>query len=358
MKSNVMAMVTANLIFVVLDTFNDYFVKVDELKIPALVWISNLVGFNYINRYMIYTFYGIGRCNFNSGEVSSVFEKYLVDPDKIGFYITRIITNILALKLLFFAVIFFKFNFFKIVSKILTFESRTENVYLEPKLLFVKSQHLNNNNNIDLVTNSQMNKSKHELSFRKFSQNKILIGFRNITLHKSNSIYEHHHSADSNSIILNNLNGHFCFGTLNALMGFTGSGKTSLLRVLNGQCKARLNPKSQIHLSRFTKISTCFIAQEVSHHLMPGLTAMQSLIFASRFKNQANENVDHKKVAETILAELNLTHVSDTKVENCSGGEKKRLALALELTSVEMPNLICIDEPTSGLDSSSADMVL
>src|SRR5699024_4055727 len=126
--------------------------------------------------------------------------------------------------------------------------------------------------------------------------------------------------------------GEFFFGTLNALMGTSGAGKTSLLKVLNGRCKTRLSDSIQFYLCKFTKISTCFITQEVSGHLMPGLTAKQMLVYASRLKNM-NFTVDHEKNALSILNELGLKETVDTKVERCSGGERKRLALALELTS-------------------------
>ncbi len=99
---------------------------------------------------------------------------------------------------------------------------------------------------------------------------------------------------------------------------FAKQGKTSLLRVLNGQCKNRLASKSQVYLSRFTTISTCFVAQVVSDHLMSGLTARQSLIFASKLKNQSIQ-VNHVKLADAVLAEFNLTDIAGTKVENCSG---------------------------------------
>lgn len=90
---------------------------------------------------------------------------------------------------------------------------------------------------------------------------------------------------------------------------------------------------------------------------MPGLTTKQMLMFSSRMKN-SNKNTDHEKVAMKWLDELDLLNTMDTMVEKCSGGERKRLAVALELTSIEMgPNLICIDEPTSGLDSNSARIV-
>jgi len=67
--------------------------------------------------------------------------------------------------------------------------------------------------------------------------------------------------------------------------------------------------------------------------------------------------IDHEAIAVSLLSELDLASTEHTKVERCSGGERKRLALALELTSRQMPNLVCIDEPTSGLDSNSAEIV-
>jgi len=45
-------------------------------------------------------------------------------------------------------------------------------------------------------------------------------------------------------------------------------------------------------------------------------------------------------------------------VDNCSGGERKRLSVGLELVDQNMPNIPCIDEPTSGLDSNAADVVV
>lgn len=231
LNSHITAIVTSNLIYDVLDTFNDYYIKTEDLNIPALVWLSDLIGFKYISRLMVYTFYGIGRCNSEIGEASFVLEKHLVDPEKIAFYITRCIINIFALKLLTFLVMFFKFNSFKDLRKMFTLENKADSVCSKSKPISdfkfsPSSQSLNgnnNNNNFDLATISQMKKSESELSFSEFSKNKIIIGFKDLTLYKSSSIYEINDSADSNSVILNSLEGHFRFGTLNAILGSSGS---------------------------------------------------------------------------------------------------------------------------------------
>ncbi len=59
---------------------------------------------------------------------------------------------------------------------------------------------------------------------------------------------------------------------------------------------------------------------------MKGLTAKQMLIYASKLKNVNHQNVDHESIALKLLDELNLADTIDTKVENLSGGECKRLA--------------------------------
>jgi ABC-type multidrug transport system ATPase subunit len=157
-------------------------------------------------------------------------------------------------------------------------------------------------------------------------------------------------------IILNRLNGCIEFGSLNALMGPSGSGKTSLLRCLNGRYQNLLTDETRIYLSRFEKICTCFTSQDEREHLIKGLTAKQTLIYASKLKN-SDRNMDHEKNVKNLMTEFLISDIEDTYVENCSGGEQKRLAIALELTSQKKPNLICIDESTSGLDSNAAEVV-
>ncbi|OTF76311.1 hypothetical protein BLA29_013914, partial [Euroglyphus maynei] len=63
-------------------------------------------------------------------------------------------------------------------------------------------------------------------------------------------------------------------------------------------------------------------------------------------------------MAMSMLEELEIIDTADTLVNKCSGGQRKRLALALELMSHRMPNFVCIDEPTSGLDSNSAEVIV
>lgn len=91
-----------------------------------------------------------------------------------------------------------------------------------------------------------------------------------------------------------------------------------------------------------------------------GLTTKQALVFASRLKNANDQKVskiDHEAAALKLLEELAMPEVANRRVERLSGGEQKRLVIALELTSLVMPNLLCVDEPTSGLDSSTAEKV-
>ena len=160
-------------------------------------------------------------------------------------------------------------------------------------------------------------------------------------------------------IILNDVNGCTTFGSLNALMGPSGAGKTTLLKCINGKLKSGLSHRSKIYLSTHEKVRSCLIGQNQNQQLIRGLTAKQNLLYASRLKNSDNEFfVDHEKNVNNLLYELmTKSDIANTKIENCSGGEQRRITIALELTSDIKPNLICIDEPTSGLDSNAAEMV-
>ena len=96
-----------------------------------------------------------------------------------------------------------------------------------------------------------------------------------------------------------------------------------------------------------------YVQQEES--LVGVLTARETLIFAARLAGMPLSHVD------VVLSEMGLESTADTPVgtifsKGMSGGQKRRLSIAIELIST--PTLLYLDEPTSGLDSASAWHVL
>ena len=161
-----------------------------------------------------------------------------------------------------------------------------------------------------------------------------------------------------NKTILNSINGCVHFGSITALMGPSGSGKTTLLKCLNGKLSSGIDPESKLYISSDQNIKPCFVSQHSKEHLIMCLTAKQNLIFASKLKNSdISAKIDHNMNVKTVMEELMISDITDTAVSYCSGGEKKRLTIAVEMTKVDKPNLLCIDEPTTGLDSNVAEEV-
>ena len=99
--------------------------------------------------------------------------------------------------------------------------------------------------------------------------------------------------------------------------------------------------------------------QDQKEHLTFGLTGKETLLYASKLKNNGiiDLNYNHVEKIEKLMEDLMITDIENTLVENCSGGQQKRLTIAMELTSVQKPDLLALDEPTSGLDSNSSEVV-
>uniref|UniRef100_A0A8C5PDT0 Broad substrate specificity ATP-binding cassette transporter ABCG2 n=1 Tax=Leptobrachium leishanense TaxID=445787 RepID=A0A8C5PDT0_9ANUR len=163
--------------------------------------------------------------------------------------------------------------------------------------------------------------------------------------------------------ILVNINGLMRPG-LNAILGPTGSGKSSLLDVL----AARKDPhglsgdvlvdgKPQPH--NFKCTSGYVVQDDV---VMGTLTVRENLQFSAALRlPQSLKQREKDERINLVLKELGLTKVADSKVgthfiRGVSGGERKRTSIGMEL--ITNPNVLFLDEPTTGLDASTANAVL
>ncbi|WP_156763035.1 ATP-binding cassette domain-containing protein, partial [Mycobacterium sp. E787] len=141
-------------------------------------------------------------------------------------------------------------------------------------------------------------------------------------------------------------------GTLTAIIGGSGAGKTTLSRLIAGYATPTAGSVTfeghNIHTqygSLRTRIG--MVPQDDVVHRQ--LTVNQALGYAAELRLPPDTSkADRAQVVAQVLDELGLTKHADTRVDKLSGGQRKRASVALELLTG--PSLLILDEPTSGLD--------
>jgi ABC-2 type transport system ATP-binding protein len=136
-------------------------------------------------------------------------------------------------------------------------------------------------------------------------------------------------------------------GSIFALLGSNGAGKTTIVKILTTLLKqdsgtATINgfdvAEKPDHVRHSISLTGQFAAVDEI------LTGRENLIMIARLRHLK----DPRQIADDLLKRFGLTDAADRRVSTYSGGMRRRLDIAMSL--IGKPQLIFLDEPTTGLD--------
>lgn len=121
------------------------------------------------------------------------------------------------------------------------------------------------------------------------------------------------------------------------ILGKTGVGKSTILRVISGLLKLQAGT-----LKINGQVSLCF----QDSRLFPNMTVFENIAYPLKIKNCSKDEIKTK--VNSLIKDFKLENVKDRMPDKLSGGETKRVALARCI--ITKPKILLLDEPTSNLD--------
>ncbi|KAH9488427.1 ATP-binding cassette sub- G member 5 [Bulinus truncatus] len=166
--------------------------------------------------------------------------------------------------------------------------------------------------------------------------------------------------SSKKKLVLNNICMTFVSGELTALVGTSGSGKTSLLDVISGRGTGETTGVVSYYGHQCTRQvmrqKSSYVLQ--ADRLLPTLTVRETLTYMAYLKLPGR--LSHKEIEAKVLSvisDMGLSHVAENRIggaviRGVSGGEKRRISIGVQL--LKDPEILLLDEPTSGLDAFTA----
>lgn len=149
-------------------------------------------------------------------------------------------------------------------------------------------------------------------------------------------------------------------GEFVAIMGPSGCGKSTLLRALNGESpattgKVLIDGKDLQQNYDIIKQSIGYVPQDDIVHKQ--LTVQEALYFTAKLRLPSDvTDTEINATITEVLDMLLIPHIREKQIKSVSGGQRKRVCIALEL--MRMPDILFLDEPTSPLDPQTIDEFL
>ncbi|MCI8632060.1 MAG: ABC transporter ATP-binding protein [Lachnospiraceae bacterium] len=151
-------------------------------------------------------------------------------------------------------------------------------------------------------------------------------------------------------------------GELMAIIGNSGSGKSTFLNMIGGLDRPSagrlyvdgldLFKLSEAELVAYKRDIVGFVWQNNARNLMPYLTALENVQMPMMFTTRRRQ----RERAMELLELVGLGHRKNSKLSSLSGGEQQRVAIAIALAND--PKLLLADEPTGSVDVRTSDYLL
>ena len=151
-------------------------------------------------------------------------------------------------------------------------------------------------------------------------------------------------------------------GELMAIIGNSGSGKSTFLNMIGGLDRPSagrlivdgkdLFKMNERELVQYKRSTVGFVWQNNARNLLPYLTAWQNVQTPMLFEKGAKK----KQRALELLAMVGLSHKRNSRLNQLSGGEQQRIAIAIALAN--SPKLLLADEPTGSVDVKTGAYIL
>ncbi len=151
-------------------------------------------------------------------------------------------------------------------------------------------------------------------------------------------------------------------GELLAIIGNSGSGKSTFLNMLGGLDTPsagklfvdgkNLFTMTEKQLVEYKRDTVGFVWQNNARNLLPYLSALENIMTPMQFGAEKNK----KEQALKLLDMVGMSHKKASRLNQLSGGEQQRIAIAIALAN--QPKLLLADEPTGSVDRKTADYIL
>ena len=150
-------------------------------------------------------------------------------------------------------------------------------------------------------------------------------------------------------------------GELTAIIGNSGSGKSTFLNMIGGLDRpsagslfvagSNLFTMTEKELVRYKRDTVGFVWQNNGRNMLPFLTALENVMMPMNLSNEKHK----KQKALELLEMVGMSHKKLSRMNMLSGGEQQRVAIAIALAN--SPKLLLADEPTGSVDFKTADYI-